>query len=81
MKAKDIKWCPQHGYPLPCHKCGMPLSQPQQREIYKAGIRETGKLLGQFTEGDIYGDERTGDYMLFQIPSKIFEAIKKGKLT
>ena len=21
---EDIKWCPQHGYPLPCDKCGMP---------------------------------------------------------
>ena len=37
MKAKDIKWCPQHGYPLPCDKCGMPLSRPQQKEIYESG--------------------------------------------
>ena len=21
---EDSKWCPQHGYPLPCDKCGMP---------------------------------------------------------
>ncbi len=44
MEAKDIKWCPQHGYPLPCHKCGMPLSQESQKEIFesgkKAGIKE-----------------------------------------
>ena len=40
MNAKDVKWCPQHGYPLPCDKCGMPLTQPQQKEIYKAGINE-----------------------------------------
>jgi len=37
MKAKDVKWCPQHGYPLPCYKCGMPLSQVSQKEIFKAG--------------------------------------------
>ncbi len=37
---EDIKWCPQHGYPLPCHKCGMPLSKIQQKDIYQAGIRE-----------------------------------------
>ncbi len=37
---EDIKWCPQHGYPLPCDKCGMPLSQLQQKEIYQSGIRE-----------------------------------------
>ena len=40
MKAKDTKWCPQHGYPLPCDKCGMPLTQLQQDEIHKAGYEE-----------------------------------------
>ena len=35
---EDKKWCPQHGFPLPCDKCGMPLTQ--QKEIYKAGQRE-----------------------------------------
>ena len=44
METKDVEWCPQHGYPLPCHKCGMPLSQVSQKEIYEkgkqAGIRE-----------------------------------------
>ena len=37
MEAKDIKWCPQHGYPLPCDKCGMPLSKLQQGDIYERG--------------------------------------------
>lgn len=23
-KKEKVKWCPQHGYPLPCDKCGMP---------------------------------------------------------
>ena len=45
MEAKDIKWCPEHGYPLPCEKCGFPLSQPGQKEIYDAGFRA-----GQDTE-------------------------------
>ena len=40
MEAKDIKWCPQHGYPLPCNKCRMPLSRQDQKEIYQAGIRK-----------------------------------------
>jgi len=40
MGTEDIKWCPQHGYPLPCNKCGMPLSQLQQEEIYKLGKQE-----------------------------------------
>jgi len=22
--GEEAKWCPQHGYPLPCAKCGMP---------------------------------------------------------
>jgi len=34
----DSKWCPQHGYPKPCDKCGMPLTQ--QKEIYRAGQRD-----------------------------------------
>ena len=41
MEAKDIKWCPQHGYPLPCNKCGMPLSQIQQKDVYESG-RQAG---------------------------------------
>ena len=48
MEAKDIKWCPQHGYPLPCHKCGMPLSQTSQKEIYQAGIREVVEWIEQY---------------------------------
>lgn len=28
--VKETKWCPQHGYQLPCAKCGL-------------GERETGK--------------------------------------
>ena len=24
LKPDKIEWCPQHGYPLPCAKCGMP---------------------------------------------------------
>ena len=50
MKAKDIKWCPQHGYPLPCYKCGMPLSQPQQKEIYEAGKQEGRREVMEFVE-------------------------------
>ena len=52
MEAKDIKWCPQHGYPLPCHKCGMPLSQVQQKEIYQAGIKEVVKWVERYSESD-----------------------------
>jgi len=54
MKAKDIKWCPQHGYPLPCNKCGMPLSKTDQKEIYKAGFNEalnTVVATQQYDEG------------------------------
>ena len=45
MEAKDVKWCPQHGYPLPCYKCGMPLNDIQQKDIY-----ELGKQAGIKTE-------------------------------
>ncbi len=36
MEAKDVKWCPQHGYPLPCDKCGMSLTKTWQ----DTGIQE-----------------------------------------
>ena len=49
MGAKEINWCPQHGYPLPCFKCGMPLSQMKQKDIYElgrgAGIKEVVEWL------------------------------------
>ena len=50
MKTKDIKWCPQHGYPLPCHKCGMPLSAKSQKEIYEAGYNKAMAQLAGMTE-------------------------------
>lgn len=40
---KDVKFCPQHGYPLPCHKCGMPLSK--ESEIFQAGYKQKEKDL------------------------------------
>jgi hypothetical protein len=36
MEAKEIKWCPQHGYPLPCDKCGLGLFEAGKQE----GIKE-----------------------------------------
>ncbi len=40
MKAK-VKYCPQHGYPLPCDKCGL-----GQYELGKqAGIKEVVEWL------------------------------------
>ena len=36
MEAKDTKWCPQHGYPLPCAKCGLGLYEAGTQ----AGIKE-----------------------------------------
>jgi hypothetical protein len=36
MEAKEIKWCPQHGYPLPCDKCGLGLFEAGKQ----AGIKE-----------------------------------------
>ena len=44
MKAKDIDWCPQHGYPLPCNKCGL----GDWEDGKKAGIKEVVDRLGVF---------------------------------
>lgn len=59
MNAEDIKWCPQHGYPLPCYKCGMPLSNVSQKEIYekgeKAGIKEVVEWIESVPTREIDG--------------------------
>ena len=57
MNAKDTKWCPQHGYPLPCDKCGMPLSPTQQKDIYEAG-RKAGYEQRKLEELPYYSEER-----------------------
>ena len=64
MEANAIKWCPQHGYPLPCYKCGMPLSQTSQKEIYelgeKAGIREVVEWIKASGDTSLYS--QNGEY-------------------
>ena len=80
MEAKYIKWCPQHGYPLPCDKCGMPLSQASQKEIYRAAIREavewikTGTVM-RMARGDRYFTAHT-DTIMFQFPYDEWQAKK-----
>ena len=36
------EWCPQHGYPLPCSKCGIPqddlINHPVHYTTHKSGI-------------------------------------------
>ena len=58
---EDIKWCPQHGYPLPCAKCGMP-SIESQREIFEkgrqAGKKEVVEWMKQYAQTDLLVDER-----------------------
>ncbi len=40
------EWCPQHGYPLPCYKCGMP--KPSGRLLTDEQMRiKLDKILGQ----------------------------------
>jgi len=72
MKAEDVKWCPQHGYPLPCYKCGMPLSKLQQKEIYQAGIREVVEWL---RHSGIHGHRYEGPtvYEVFEIEEEKME--------
>ena len=39
MEDKNTQWCPQHGYPLPCAKCGL----GQYEAGKKAGIKEAAE--------------------------------------
>ena len=80
MKARNVKWCPQHGYPLPCDKCGMPLTQISQKEIYengkKAKIKEVVEWIKshQLIEPD--KDSITRFEPFYQIERKELEEIK-----
>lgn len=54
METKDIKWCLPHGYPLPCYKCGMPLTEMQQKEIYKAGMQKVADFIKEHSNNEGY---------------------------
>ena len=57
------------------HKLAEMASEAQDTK----GVKAILEWLAEFTEGDVYGDEKTGDYMLFQIPLKeVPEALKRG---
>ena len=34
----EQEWCPQHGYPLPCDKCGYQGEKPQQQSVPTEGL-------------------------------------------
>lgn len=37
MDNKELKWCPAHGYPLPCYKCGTPKGSKPIAETISGG--------------------------------------------
>lgn len=41
MESKDVKWCPQHGYPVPCDKCGYS-PQPATLDELKYKLTDLG---------------------------------------
>jgi len=50
-------WCPQHGYPLPCDKCGLGLFEAGRKE----GIDEVVKWVEKHCKGYHIGN-RGGQY-------------------
>jgi hypothetical protein len=40
VTVKETKWCPQHGYPIPCNKCGL--------GEYERGIKEVVDWVNEF---------------------------------
>jgi hypothetical protein len=32
-ESKETEWCPQHGYPLPCNKCGLGEREAGRQEV------------------------------------------------
>lgn len=49
MEPRDIKWCPQHGYSLPCNKCGLGLFEAGYNKALAqlAGMAEECKQQGR----------------------------------
>ena len=44
IEGKELEYCPQHGYPLPCDKCGLGLFELGKRE----GVKEVVEWIGGY---------------------------------
>jgi len=52
-KKDHTKWCPQHGYPLPCAKCGL-----GEKEIgIQIGRKEVVAWVIEHYDNGLYMDE------------------------
>ncbi len=52
--AKETKWCPQHGYPLPCDKCGLGLRELGRRDVVEWVKRNCPDEYGSWTEWSVW---------------------------
>ena len=70
MKSKE--WCPQHGYPLPCDKCGMPLP-PQIVDTTKG--RQMKEKIAILRHEKEWVSSIVGSYGAFGNPKKETECV------
>ena len=69
MEAKE--WCPQHGYPIPCDKCGL--------GEYERGLQQGRKEVVDWVERNSVTAPLSKDYPieLVQISDKLWQDFKK----
>ena len=82
-KPDKIEWCPQHGYPLPCAKCGMPKPDKPSRlltgnewmDIWATGVKdeEHRRVYVNYLSGLIRQDDKTASIVREQVLKEVGE--------
>ena len=83
LKPDKIEWCPQHGYPLPCAKCGMPKPDQPSRlltgnewmDIWATGVKdeEHRRVYVNYLSGLIRQDDKTASIVRAEVLKEVGE--------
>jgi len=64
-KQEETKWCPAHGYPLPCDKCGL---RAVAREEIREGLLSKIKSIRNWSQSGVdplSAEDDTGDILKY----------------
>jgi hypothetical protein len=67
--SESTEWCPQHGYTLPCPKCGM----GEYERGLKDGRKEVAEWLSLHWISKSTDDAGTYEYLISQLDAKLKE--------
>ena len=83
VTKSEIEWCPQHGYPLPCAKCGMPKPDQPSRlltgnewmDIWATGVKdeEHRRVYVNYLSGLIRQDDKTASIVRAEVLKEVGE--------